>query len=224
MRGGAVTLSRLERYAPLTGVLAVVLWVIGVIVAESAEDPSDDASPAEYLAYFQDNEGAIYIGTALLALGVVAYIWFLGCLRTTLADAEGGRGRLGTVALVFGAAQGVLLTASSAPQVAGAIAAEDDEAEMSGEAAEALWWIGDGFFLMASLMLIGLFLATAVVILRTRVFPVWLGWVSIVLAIGLLILPIGWAIQIFLTPLWIVLVSILMYRRWARAEPVAAAA
>jgi hypothetical protein len=217
-----VTLSRLERFAPLTGILAVVLWIIGVFVAESADDPADDASPAEYLAYFQDNEGVIFIGTALLALGVVAYIWFLGCLRTTLADVEGGHGRLATVALVFGVAQGVLLAASSAPQAAGAIAVGDDEADLSGEAAETLWWIGDGFFVMASLMLIGLFLATALVILRTRVFPVWLAWVSIVLAIGLLILPIGWAIQIFLTPLWIILVSILMYRRWSQGEPVAA--
>lgn len=219
-----MTWSRLERLAPLTGILAVVLWVIGVFVAESAEDPPEDAAGAQYLAYFQDNEGAIFVGSGLLAVGLVAYIWFLGCLRTTLADAEGGRGRLAAVAMVSGVAQAILLAASSAPQVAGAIATSEDEGQMSGEAAEALWWIGDGFFVMASIMLIGLFLATAVVILRTRVFPVWLGWVSIVLALGLLILPIGWAIQIFLAPLWIVLVSILVYRRWSRAEPVATAA
>jgi hypothetical protein len=58
-----------------------------------------------------------------------------------------------------------------------------------------------------------LILATGMVVLRTRALPVWLGWVSLGVGLWLLIPPIGWAALISAFPLWVIVVSLLLYRR-----------
>ena len=35
----------------------------------------------------------------------------------------------------------------------------------------------------------------------------WLGWVSLAVAVLLLIVPVGWAALLFLVPLWLAAVS-----------------
>jgi hypothetical protein len=45
-----------------------------------------------------DNQGEIQTGTTITAIGLFFYIWFLGSLRTALSRAEGGEGRLASVA------------------------------------------------------------------------------------------------------------------------------
>jgi hypothetical protein len=54
--------------------------------------------------------------------------------------------------------------------------------------------------------------------IRTRVLPAWVGWASLVLALVMLIPPIGWAGLLLGFPLWTVLVSVLLWMRPA-AEP-----
>ena len=77
----------LERFAPLTGVLAVVLWVIGVIVLETAVEMKD---PATLLDSYRTEESSIVLGGFLWVLGTFFFFWFLGSLRARLAAAEGG--------------------------------------------------------------------------------------------------------------------------------------
>jgi uncharacterized protein (DUF58 family) len=55
---------------------------------------------------------------------------------------------------------------------------------------------------------------------RLRALPVWLGWVSFLLALLLLILPIGWVGVVFGLPLWMIATSVLLYLR-APAQQVA---
>jgi hypothetical protein len=50
-------------------------------------------------------------------------------------------------------------------------------------------------------------------VLRHAVLPKWLGWLSLLIGIVLLIGPIGWAAFIFATPIWILIVSVLLYMR-----------
>ncbi|HKB20389.1 MAG TPA: hypothetical protein VKC65_05190, partial [Gaiellaceae bacterium] len=59
-------------------------------------------------------------------------------------------------------------------------------------------------------------LATGLVSLSTRAFPGWLTWASLVLAVWLLIPPIAWAALLFGFPLWLIVVSVLL---WVRAKP-----
>ena len=68
-------------------------------------------------------------------------------------------------------------------------------------------------------------IATAVAVLRTGILPRWLAWVSLALALLLLIPPIGWLGLIFGLPLWTLLVSFLLWQRASRghdAEPASA--
>ncbi len=59
------------------------------------------------------------------------------------------------------------------------------------------------FFVGAGFMMIPFFLGVAVVALRTGVLPKWWAIVAILIAIVLVIGPIGWDALIFATPLWL---------------------
>ena len=66
--------------------------------------------------------------------------------------------------------------------------------------------------------------ATALLSLGRLAFPKWLGWISLLVALWLLIPPVGWAALIFAFPLWLIVVSLtLIGRRPGAATPTAAA-
>ena len=68
-----------------------------------------------------------------------------------------------------------------------------------------------------------LLLATAVVSLSARALPRWWALVSILLAVVLVIGPIGWAGLIFGLPVWTIVTSLLLLTRRAPTEAPAAA-
>ncbi len=200
-----------RRVTPLAGVLSVVLFVVSVLVAEAdSNSPDDDATGAELASYLADNLGTLAIGTVLWGLGTIALIWFLDGLRTRIAPASGQLARL---AYGFGFAAALFLLASIVPEVAGALASDNLDRNLEGGAAEAMTALGDGFFIAAELMLVGFFLAVGLAAVRARVLPAWVGWISLVLAVVALIPPIGWAVVVFAFPLWLLLVSALLWRQ-----------
>ena len=83
----------------------------------------------------------------------------------------------------------------------------------------------DMFFVGADPAMILFFLGCAVVALRTRVLPKWWAIVAIVIAVVLVIGPIGWAGVFRAMPLWLLGTSWLLYRGSSRlraaSEPVA---
>lgn len=206
-----------ERLAALSGVVAVVLWVIGIVIQESSNLPGDDAGGDEVLAWFASEENTILAGGFVFMLGVLFFFVFLAALRVRLLEAEGPVGFL--TALVFGAgiAAAISLLMLPAPDMSGALSNE----ELTGDAALAVNSLGDMFFLGAELASALLLVAAGLIFIRTRVLPVWLGWASLVVALWLLIPPIGWAGLLLGVPLWTILVSVLLWMRPA-GEPVAA--
>jgi hypothetical protein len=189
--------ARLERFAPLTGIVAVALWIVGVIVQESS-DLADKDSPEEILAVLQSDANTIIAGGVIFAFGVVFFIWFLGSLRSTLFAAEGGVGRLSSIAYGSGMLAALTLILQVAPSVQGAF----DEDDLSPEAAQALQSVGEAAFAGTEFTLLAMFAAVGLIILRTRVFAAWLGWVSLAIALLLAIIPIGWAGVVWAFPLW----------------------
>jgi hypothetical protein len=217
-----VALARLERFAPLAGVVAVVLWLLGIVVVESGNTPADDAPIAEIARYFETEENSLYLGAVLFFLGILFFVWFAASLRAAVVRAERGVGRVASV--VYGSAvmasvcgMGLLV-----PQISGAFAANESNRPLSPGAAQALWEAGSGFFIAAAYSNALLLLATSVAIWRWRVLPVWLAWIQTLLAIVLLIPPIGWAGQIFVFPLWVALVGVLLFLREEGPMPSAA--
>ena len=142
------------------------------------------------------------------------------CLRGPArpsAPWEGGR--LASIVFGAGGCDGVLSTAFPAPQISAAFAANEADAPFLPAAAQALWYTGDGF-IVATAYAAALFLsATGLTALRLRLLPSWLAGVAFLVAIALLIPPIGWAALIFAFPLWVIIASVVLWRRLDRAAP-----
>jgi hypothetical protein len=200
--------ARWERFAPLTGIAAVVLFIVGVIVQESTGF-SDKDTPEEILNVLKDDSNALLAGAAIFGFGVVFFIWFLGSLRAALYEAEGGIGRLSSIAYGSGMLAALSLVLQIAPSAQGAW----DNDDLSPEAAQALQAVGEAAFGGTEFTLLAMFLAVGIVIMRTGVLGRWLGWVSLAIALLLAIIPIGWAGVVWAFPLWTLVVSVLLYRR-----------
>jgi hypothetical protein len=212
-----------ERLAPLTGIAAVVFWVLGVLLLEGLGDnPGDDATAQDILAYLGEDENAVYLGAIGLFVGSMFLIWFAGTLRAAVADAEGGASWLAPIVFGTGVATAVLSCSVFAPQVSGAFATNERDAPLTPEAAQALWVAGDGFFVATEYAVAAFLIATWLAVLRWRILPRWVGWLGLLVAIVALFPPIGWAALIFGFPIWIVIASLLLLRRRAPAPGLAA--
>ena len=203
-----------ERWAPLAGAGAVVLWAIGFVAAGAGPD-FERATGQEWLTYITDNEGQILTSRLLFLLGTVLFLLFLGPFRTRLRAAEGEAGPWTSAAFASGIATAVMLIANVTPTLIGALAAD----ALEPAAAQALGIVETGFFVGAEIAAAALLLATGLLALRTGFLPVWLGWASVVLAVLLLILPIGWAALLIGFPLWVLIVSVLLWRTGEPAVP-----
>ena len=78
---------------------------------------------------------------------------------------------------------------------------------------DALVHVGDAFFAGVELLLIPLFLATALATLRQGALPRWYGWSSLALAIVTAIPLIGWLGVYVGLPLWVLVTSLLLFLR-----------
>src|SRR5581483_578039 len=101
-------MSRLERLSALTGVAAIALWILGLVVQHAIphkipKNPTD----AQLLAWVKGDTNTIILGCWLFMLGCVAFIWFLSVLRSRLASVEGGTGTLATATFASGVVGGV---------------------------------------------------------------------------------------------------------------------
>jgi hypothetical protein len=109
LRGGpirkeiAMSNDRNARLGALSGALAVVLIMVGYSVA-TQDMPDVSASAAEWQAFASGSQSDIQTGTTIVAVGVFFFVWFLGSLRSALAAAEGGTGRLSSIAYAGGIA------------------------------------------------------------------------------------------------------------------------
>jgi hypothetical protein len=201
-------MERWERYAPLTGVAAVILWIIGTFLLEKDDRP-EGKDTAEFVAWVNENDTAIIVGAIVFGFGVLFFLWMLGSLRASLLAAERGTGRLATIAFAGGVATAISMMFTVLPHAQAAF----DKDDTSDTSIDALVHMGDAFFGAVELFAIPLLVATALVTLRFGGLPRWFAWVSLVLALILAIPPIGWLGVIVGLPLWVLLLSVLLYRQ-----------
>ena len=199
---------------PLTGVAAVILWVIGFLVGGPDSPDFQNATGQEWLTYITDTEGRVVTSRALFLLGSFLFLLFLGTLRARLLAAEGEPARWTAAAFGSGIATAVLLIANATPGLAAALSAD----ALEPAAAQALGLAEIAFFVGAEIAAAALLVATGLLAVLTRVLPAWLGWASFAVALLLLILPIGWAALLIGFPLWVLVVSVLLWRRGERPE------
>ena len=94
--------DRYAQYGAATGILAAILIVVGFFVFGNI--PASDAPAGEWAAFYRDNQSQVQIGATIAGVGVFFLLWFLGSLRTAIALAEGGGGRLASIAFGGGVA------------------------------------------------------------------------------------------------------------------------
>lgn len=202
-------LERLERFAPLTGVAFLVL-IAGLFF--TPETPSSDDPAAEMVSFWADHSTLQMWIAAIAALAAVTLVWFGGSLRRAILRAEGGDGRLAALAFAgtVVAAVGILLFSGF-----GFTAAQTVN-KVPAEVTQTITVLGNEFFFPLAAGILLLFLASALAILRHRVLPQWLGWVTLALAV-LLLTPIGW-LAFPGVALWAGLVGILLFIRGDTAQ------
>ena len=202
--------SRLERLAPLTGVISVALFIIGSLVISIY----DYLPPAQKVAdYLNGNATRVSTGAYLASISAFFLIWFAGSVHSALREREGGTGRLSMVAFGGGvAAAAAMGTSFTAILSAGLRAGAPGGITPIGAVTMFDFWgqVMGQMFAISLAVFIG---ATAVVSIRTAVFPAWFGWVSALVAFGLLT-PVAY-IVLALAVVWLLVVSIWLYFRGA---------
>jgi hypothetical protein len=207
--------GRLERLAPLTGVVAVGCGVLALILWGSQPSFSDD-STAKIAAYLSRDTGQHIAGTWVDMFAGFFTLWFVACLRTWLAEHEGGTHRLSNLA--FGAAVAAQACFWVADGMLFSLFARADNDGLLSPTAAATLYDAAGFVTwVAGAMALGVaFAAAAVVALRHAAMPRWLGSATAVIAV-LLIVPFSSWIGIFASVLWILVTSVWLYRVMAPA-------
>ena len=206
----------IARVGPMSGVLAVALWIAAAVLLDhneaSALGDSDKASAAQIAAYLHDEAATIYLGTILFGIGSVAFLWFLATLRERLAPAPGG---LPTWAFASGAVAIATTSGFFAMRLGATMALDARPDGISDQAVEALYVGMDGFFVMTWFALGGFYLATGVASLRIGALPTWLSWTTVALGVIALVVWIAWIAE-FLLPLWVAMVTASLVRHNAR--------
>jgi hypothetical protein len=162
---------------PLTGILFVVLVIVAVLVG--GETPGTDDPAEEIVDFYLDNDDSQAVASALLALGCVALIFFLGSLRRALRAAAGDEGGLSTVVLLGG-----LVIAVGASIFAGIGFTLGDAAdELPADAILTLNALNSDMFFTVAVGTAVFNLALGLAVLRHGGLPRPLGWVALVIGI-----------------------------------------
>ena len=163
---------------PLTGILFVVLAIVAFLV--SGETPATDDSRREIIDFYLDNDDSQAAAAAVLALGCVALIFFLGSLRRALRAEAGDEGGLSTVALLGG-----VVMAVGASIFAGISFTLGDAAdELPPAAILALNALNSDMFFTVAVGTAVFNLALGLAIVRHGGLPRPLGWVALVIGIA----------------------------------------
>jgi len=206
----------MERFAPLTGIVAVLLFVIAVIVG--GETPDVDDSTREVVEFWRDEEGSQIAAAILGAWGSVLLVWFGGSLRERLRGApvaDPGSDRLAALAFA-----GFVVIAVGVLAFCGFAFAAVDAADegLPPAVIQTLSVLNSDFFFIVAGGNFLAMLASGVAIVRYGRLPRWLGIVAILLGI-LALTPVGF-LAFLATGVWVVIVSILLFT--SPPEPVAA--
>ena len=213
---------RWARWAPISGIVFVVLFVVGFSLIDF---PSGDDSAAKIASFYNDGgeRAQLIIGCYLLVLSALFFLWFLASLRSRLLAAEGPPGRL--TAIAFGSGLvfvGLLMVAAAVFMTVAANITFGDEKFAGVEAARLLPNLGYPVLLIGGMFAaIAMIDATCVLIMNTATLPRWIAWFGFVAAAVLLVSFLFFPIILFL--LWVLFTSVALYRAGPTGVPAPAA-
>lgn len=168
-----------QRIGAAAGIVFVAMQL--ALVTALAGAPALDAPTNEIRRYLVDDGGRVLAATTVGAVSVCFFLWFLGMLQTFLRAAEGRSGHLSRIA--FGAGLVTITSAVAAGLPAVALAWNKTAAGAEPGLLRAIWNLNTLAFVPIGSSAGVFCLAAALVILRTRVLPVWVGWIGILAAV-----------------------------------------
>jgi hypothetical protein len=196
-----------QRLLPLTGVLAVLLVVLSVVIGGAT--PSPDASAAEVMSFYGAHEVREVAAALVLAASVPFLVLFAVALATVHWPSEPGARPVWELLLVAGSALGggaILFAAAVHVMLA------DGADHLSATGLQVLN-VADGDSWVAWNAGIGvMMLGAAGSLLSRRAITRWLGWSALVLGIALFV-PFADFFALLVSALWIVAVSVALFRR-----------
>lgn len=203
---------RLSRFAPLSGIVFAALWVIAIVIVGGGAGDTDE----EILAYYEDsaNRNMEITGFFLILASALFYVWFLALLRSRLRVGEGEPGTGSALVLASGCVSAALFLVAAYLFSAPAWAASQDDFTLDPDTYRLISDMGYGVWVGGQSVAIVLVLAASYVVLRTGIFPKWVGWIGPPVAL-LLVFAFAF-IPFFVFLGWIVLLSLLMV--WQRPE------
>lgn len=171
-----------RRAAPLTGAASIVLYFVGFALIGEVSDTASP-SPDRVVDHLEDGPVQILIGAYISLVSVVLLLLFAATLRSRLRVAEGGTGQFSAAALAGGVVAAAAMSVGFASIGQAALRAEDEAIDP--QIATVLYdlyraMLGGGVPIGFA-VLIG---ATAIVSFRGELFPSWLAWASVVIAVG----------------------------------------
>lgn len=196
--------SRFEKFLPIAGILAGILFAASMFTAVV---PDDYAAP-DALQMMQDNRMGNYLAAYASGLCAVAVLFFATAIRQALRSGEGGESSYSSAAF----AGGILIAAARAVDgwflIAGTHAAEQADPA----ALNTILYLGLDGWMPTVAGLVVFYLAAGLGGLRTRALPTWLSIAAIALGVLCLLGPAG-QLAFLLTPLWLILTGIVLSRR-----------
>ena len=205
--------DRFARFAPLiTGVLFVLLVVSAT--QTTSNTPATTANGATVLAYYQAHNARMGGAGFSLMLSVVAGLCFYGILRSYLSRAPRAEW---AATIGFG---GAIMFGVGALVSAGVdFAFSEVQTQLSAATAQVLNVLQNdlnGFLISGGLF--ALMLGFGIAILRSRLMPGWLGWITIAIGVLAAAGP-GIGIAIPLEGVWVLVMSVLLFQRNAVVSP-----
>jgi hypothetical protein len=188
--------------AAVSGVLFVVVLLIGLYVAPDLVYPEEQVGGVSG-SFYVNYESRLLAQAVLFGVASVLFLFFLGGLRAFLARAEGQEPRLAPVVLAAGAVftgLGLLQAATLTALVALRGNELGVRAQGSGWAARALFYLESAIGDMALFPLAAVLAAAAMVLIRTRVLPGWLGWIGAALGLVVGLLAAGSIVGLDIEP------------------------
>ena len=198
------------RWAPLSGVVFVALWIITFILTGNGAGDQDQ----EILDYYAKHSNRVkeITGFFLILAASLFLLWFFGLLRDRLLRVEGQPGTLSTLAFAGGVGTAILLVIAGAMFDGTALTISNEKHfRLDPNTHRLINDIGYSFFVAAVAFAIFPVAVTSVFAIRGLVLSKWFGWLGLVAALTFIV---GFAFIPFLVLLgWVLVASALMLWR-----------